>query len=77
MMTTLSVITVKQDHFFALVIMMLHKLHLCFLLCFLILEDLFLLLKEKNQLSFLPDTSLGKKGNRRRGRPRKESIPAS
>ena len=31
----------------------------------------------ENQLSFLPDTSLGKKGNRRRGRPRKESIPAS
>jgi len=30
-----------------------------------------------NQLSFLPDTSLGKKGNRRRGRPRKESMPTS
>ena len=31
----------------------------------------------ENQLSFLPDTSLTKKSNRRRGRPRKESMPAS
>ena len=31
----------------------------------------------ENQLSFLPDTSLGNKGIRRRGRPRKESTPTT